>query len=188
MLGEALSSIVDTDLEFQNSMVKIVALGNLQELNVAEATIGPLEEGKEYEVRYWIASELVKAGYARFYEDVPLTFASLNKIHWRETKLQTGRQISPLPEYFYPKLRRYLEELRQSASRDASLAVEYAQALRLARDIINCRLKKIVNLATYPPAESILRSLSKEERCLFDNVCTMVSEWESKILKTEGSR
>lgn len=183
-----MSSIIDSDLEFQNSMVKIVALGNLQAIDVAEATIGPLEEGKEYEVRYWIASELIKTGYARFYEDVPLTFASLNKIHWRETKLQTGRQISPLPEFFYPKLRRYLEALRQNASRDAAFAGEYAQASRLARDIINCRLNKIVNLATYPPSENILRSLTKEERSLFDNVCTVVSEWESKIFKMEGSK
>ncbi len=181
-----MSSIVDSDLEFQNSMVKVVALGNLQAIEVAETTVGPLEEGKEYEVRYWVASELVKAGYARFYEDVPLTFASLNKIHWRETKLQTGRQISPLPEFFYPKLRRYMEELRQNASRDATLAGEYAQASRLARDIINCRLNKIVNLATYPPSENVLRPLSKEERSLFDSVCSLVSEWEAKIFKAEG--
>lgn len=183
-----MSSIVDSDIEFQNSMVKIVALGNLQAIGVAETTIGPLEEGKEYEVRYWIASELIKAGYARFCEDVLLTFASLNKIHWRETKLQTWRQISPLPEFFYPKLRRYMVELRQNASRDAAFAGEYVQASRLARDIINCRLNKIVNLATFPPSENVLRSLSKEEQNLFDSVCTMVSEWESKIFKTEASK
>jgi len=181
-------TIEDADLEFQNSMVKIVALGSLQELRVAETTVGPLEEGKEYEVRYWIALELVKAGYARFYEDVPMTFLSLNKVHWRETRLQTGRQISPLPESFYPKLRRYLEELRRKAASDASVAGEYSQASRLARDIVSCRLKKIVNLATYSQAESILRPLSREERDIFESVGAMVSEWESKILKTEGFR
>ena len=188
-MSEALSlTIDDSDLEFQNSMVKVVALGNLQELSVAETTVGPLEEGKEYEVRYWIALELVKAGYARFYEDVPMTFVSLTQIHWRETKLPTGRQISTLPAFFYPKLRRYLEDLKKKASTDASIAVEYAQASRLARDIVNCRLKKIVNLATYSREESILRSLSKEERSIFNRVNTMSSEWGSKILKMEVSK
>ena len=181
-------NIVDADIEFQNSIVKIVALGNLQALPVAGMVVGPLEEGKEYEVRYWVASEVVKAGYARFYDDVSLTFASLNKIHWRETKLQTGRQISPLPEFFYSKLRRYLDGLKESASRDVSLALEYAQASRLAHDVVNCRLNKIVNLATYPPTETVLRALSKEERSLFDNICATVSDWGSQIYEMEDSK
>jgi hypothetical protein len=48
-------SIEDADLEFQNSIVKIVALGSLQEFAVAETTVGPLQEGKEYAMRCWIA-------------------------------------------------------------------------------------------------------------------------------------
>lgn len=178
-------TIDDIDLEFQNSMVKIVALGNLQEMKVAETVVGPLQEGKEYEMRYWIALELVKARYARFYEDDIITFLSLNKIHWRETKLQTGRQISPLPEFFYPKLRRYLRELKQKASSDASIASEYAQASRLAQDIVNCRIRKIVNLTTYSQVESILKSLSGEEKCVFEGLCEMVSEWGTKVLGME---
>jgi hypothetical protein len=188
-MSEATSnSIDDIDIEYQNTIVKIVAIGGLQELKVAETTVGPLEEGKEYEVRYWMALELVKAGYARFYEDVSLTFLSLNQIHWRETKLQTGRQISSLPLFFYPKLRRYLDELKKKASSDAAIAGEYSQASRLAKDIVNCRLKKIVSLATYSQEESVLRSLSREERSIFESVGTMFSEWESKILKADVSR
>lgn len=179
-------AIEDADLEFQNSMVKIVALGSLQEFSVAETTIGPFEEGKEYEMRVWIALELIKAGYARFYDEDSMTFTSLNKIHWRETKLQSGRQISPLPEFFYPKLRRYLEDLKSKTANDPSIAVEYAQASRLAQDIVNCRLKKIINLATYSQTEGVLKALSKEERCIFDSADNVISEWSSKVLKAGG--
>ncbi len=179
-------TIEDSDLEFQNSMVKIVSLGNLQELSVAETVVGPLQQGKEYTMRYWIASILVRSGYARFYEDDSMTFLSLNKIHWRETKLQMGRQISPLPEFFYSKLRRYLGELKQKASSDASFAGEYTQALRLAQDIVNCRLKKITNLATSPQRESVIKDLSIEERSIFEGVGAMVLEWTSKILEIGG--
>ncbi|MFH0749060.1 MAG: hypothetical protein V1915_03990 [Candidatus Bathyarchaeota archaeon] len=181
-------AIEDVDLEFQNSTVKIVAIGNLQELSVAETIVGPLLEGKEYAMRFWIALELVKAGYARLYEDDAMTFSSLNKIHWRETKLQSGRQVSPLPEFFYPKLRRYLEELKRKVASDASLAIEYTQASRLAQDIINCRLKKIINLATYSQTEGILKALTKEERSIFEGVETMVSNWTSEVLKVVGQR
>ncbi|MFH0896592.1 MAG: hypothetical protein V1850_00890 [Candidatus Bathyarchaeota archaeon] len=181
-------TIEDADLEFQNSMVKIVALGSLQELSVAETSVGPLQEGKEYTMRYWIALILVKAGYARFYEDDSMTLLSLNKVHWRETKLQIGRQISPLPEFFYSKLRRYLGELKQKATSNASFAGEYNQALRLAHDIVNCRLKKIANLATYSQEESALKSLSIEERSIFEGVSAMVLEWTTKIMDMETSK
>jgi hypothetical protein len=181
-------AIENVDLEYQNSMVKITALGSLQELSVAQTKVGPLVEGKEYEMRFWIAQELVKAGYARFYDDVSMKLSSLNRIHWMETKLQSGIQISPIPDYFYPKLRRYLSELKKGLASDASLAGEYSKASRLAQDIVNCRLKKIVNLATYSLTESILKSLSREERSMFDSVTAMVSEWGSKVLKIEVSK
>jgi len=157
----------------------------LQELNIGDIHFGPLQEGKEYEVRFWIALELVKSGYSRFYDEDLMTFSDLNKIHWRETKLQSGRQISPLPEFFYPKLRRYLQDLKQKLSDDASFAGEYAQASRLAQDLVNCRLTKIVNLATYTHTENILKSLTKEEMTMFENMVNIVSEWKSKILKMD---
>ena len=181
-----LQSLDDADIEFQNSIVKVVALGNLQELNVAENIIGPLQEGREYEMRYWIALELVQARYARFYEEDSMTFSSLNRVHWLETKLQSGRQLSPLPEFFYSKLRRYLRELREKVTRDASFSGEYAQASRLAQDIVNCRLNKIVNLATYSQVENILKSLSVEERRVFDSISSIILKWSSKILDLEG--
>lgn len=180
-------TIEDLDFDYENTSVHVIAVANLQEITVAEATIGPLEEGKEYEMRYWVAAELVKSGYVRFREDEPLAFIVLNKVHWRETKLQTGLQISSLPDQFYPKLRRYLREVRDKLSVEPSVANEYVQATRLAKDIINCRLKKIVSLAATPTrSAAIAQALSKEEQTLFENIRSAVTEWESQILKTES--
>ena len=180
-------TIEDLDFEYENSVAHIVAVTNLQEITVSETAVGPLEEGKEYEMRYWIAAELVKSGYARFREDEPLAFIALNKVHWRETKLQTGLQISALPDQFYPKLRRYLKGVREKLSADPAAANEYVQANRLAKDIVNCRLKKIVSLAATPThSASIMQSLSKEEQTLFENVKNAVDIWETQILNTEN--
>jgi hypothetical protein len=181
-------TIEDVDLEFQNTIVKIVALSNLQELRIVDTTVGPLEEGKEYEMRFWIASELVEAGYARFSDDISMALSSLTQIHWRETRLQTGQRISPLPAFFYPKLRHYLNELKQKTVSDPSMAETYRQAARLAQDVVSCRLKKIVNLAPHARAESLVQSLSDEERTLFMTIRAMVSEWQSRILHVEGSK
>jgi len=162
----------------------VVALGNLHELKIVGETLGPLEEGKEVETKNWVAFKLTKAGYARFRDEHSINIVSLNKIHWRETKLQTGRRISSLPEFFYPRLRRYLGELKEKARNNASFTIEYDRATRLAHDIVNCRLKKIVSLSASPSqTENVLRSLSKEERILYNELHIRVLEWNSKILK-----
>jgi hypothetical protein len=179
----------DMDFDFENATARIIALRNLQELKIAGVTVGPLKAGKELETKNWIASELVKAGYARFHDEYSMNIVSLNKIHWRETKLQTGRRISSLPEFFYPQLRRCLRELKEKAVSDASFAIEYDRAEKLARDIVNCRLKKIVSLSSSPSqTENILRSLSKEERNLYSDLRSRVLEWNSKILRVEASK
>ncbi len=187
-MGEVLSSTPkDLDFGYEDSLARIIPLTSLQEVNVSGTKIGPLVEGKEVETRYWIAEELVKAGYARFHEDDVLTYATLNKLHWRETKLSPALQISPLPDYFYPKLRRFLNSARERASKEPTAASQYLQADRLARDIINCRLRKIVSLAASSTrAASVVQALSKEERILFEKVRIAVTDLEKKILEFEA--
>ena len=180
----SMMSIDDVDFDFENMSTKIVVSRNIQELKVGGVVIGPIEEGKELETRYWIASQLVTAGLASFHDDGSMNFNVLYKIHWKETKLQTGRRISSLPEYFYPKLRRYLSQLKEKAATDATRANEYNNVRRLALDIVNCRLKKIVSLSASPAqTEDVLQRLSKEERILYKSLHSIVSDWRSKILK-----
>jgi len=180
-------TINDLDFDFRNTSAKIVILENLKPLKTGSITIGPLKEGKEVETKNWIASELIKAGYARYSDEYSMDGISLNKIHWRETRLQTGRRISSLPEYFYPRLRRYLHSLKEKSVSDASFAVEYDRSVRLAHDIVNCRLKKVVSLAAAPlQTENILRDLAREERILYNDLHTKISKWNTDIFKVWG--
>ena len=175
-------SIDDVDFDFENMSAKIIASKNIQDLKVADVDVGPIEEGQELETRYWIAAQLVSAGMASFRDDGLMTFNVLYKIQWKETKLQMGRRISSLPEYFYPRLRRYLSQLKKKASTDATRASEYNNALRLSHDVVNCRLKKIVSLSTSSAqTEDLLQNLSKEERVLYERLHNIVSTWRSKI-------
>lgn len=180
--GLPLMSIEDVDCDFENLPAKVVASQSIQNLAVAGEVVGPLAEGQELDTRYWIAAHLVEAGLASFRDDEGMTFNDLYKIHWKETKLQLGRRISDLSEYFYPRLRRYLQQLKEKASQDATWANEYTNALRLARDVTNCRLKKIVSLsASAAQAEDLLQNLSPEERLLYDRLHALVAAWRSKI-------
>ena len=177
------------DFSFENSRLKIVANRNCQEIKLAGLNVGPFEEGNEYEVSYWIARELVKSGIARFRKEELLDAAKLYKIQWKE-RVQTTRQISKLPEDFYPKLRRYLVELKQEITKKPEKMREYEKVRQLTQDIINSRLKKIVSLASAPAqTEQILRNFATEERFLYEEIYKLISEWRTHILKNkEGEK
>jgi hypothetical protein len=178
----------DMDFLFENRTVRMIALQNHSEMDVIGITIGPFEKGEEFDTKFWIAEELMRRGVANFREDNGLNPVSLHKIHWREIHIQTGRRLSSFPGMFYPNLRKYLSNLKKQVSSDPSLSDEYEQALRLAHDIVDCRLKKIVSLSSSQlKSRNFMRNLCTEERFLYDNLYNFISSWKLKILGTEES-
>jgi hypothetical protein len=117
-------------------MVKIVANRNCPEIKLAGLTVGPFDEGNEYEVYFWVAKELASAGMVHFREDELLDTTRLFKAQWKEG-VQIPGQIGELPDDFYPKLRRYLVELKEQAQKQSEKYQEYDRARQLARDIVN---------------------------------------------------
>ena len=102
-----LAKICTLDFCYENSLVRIVANRNCPEIKLAGLTVGPFDEGNEYEVYFWVAKELANAGMVHFREDDVLDSTKLFKVQWKEG-VQIPGQISELPDDFYPKLRRYL--------------------------------------------------------------------------------
>lgn len=185
MLSKPSSSIKDVDFEFENTPVKITVRRSCPEIELAGLKVGPLEEGKEYELMYWIARELEKAGIARLHEKELLDAVKLYKIHWKE-RVQSAKQIASLSEDFYPRLRRYLASLRKEAIRKPEKMKEYEKAVRLSQDVINCRLKKIISLASAPKqTNQTLNNLTREERTVYERLSATISGWRDKILEGE---
>ena len=159
---------------------------NCPEIELAGLKVGPFQKGREYDVRFWVAQEVVRAGIARFHEDEVLTLIKLNKVHWKE-RVQSSQQITSLPQDFYPRLRRYLFDLEEVALRKPEERRKYERAAGLSRDIVNLRLKKIVSLASSPAqTPQILRNLTKEERVVYERLYAIVNEIRTEILKREG--
>ncbi len=99
------------DFCFENLLVTVNADRNYPEIQLAGLSVGPFEEGNDYEMYYWIAQELAGARIVHFREDDLIKATSLYKIQWKE-RVQIAGQISELEEDFYPKLRRYLADIR----------------------------------------------------------------------------
>jgi len=180
------TKIGNLDFNFENSLVKVIANRNYPEIKLAGLSIGPFEEGNEYEVYYWVARELEKSGIAHLREDDRLDAAKLYKTQWKE-RVQTAGQISVLPEDFYPKLRRYIVELKREITKQPEKMLEYEKTKQLACDIVNSRLKKIVSLASAPAqTEHILKNFTDEERFIYEQLYKLISEWRTQILECEG--
>jgi hypothetical protein len=172
-----------TDFRFENSAIKVIADRSYQEVKLSGLTVGPFEEGNEYEVYYWIAKELVKAGLAHFREEDGIDATKLYKIQWKE-RIQVAGQISELPENFYPKLRRYLANLKSELKNEPERLQEYERAKHLAWDIVSSRMKKIVSLSTGPiQGEHVLGKMAQEERLIYERLSHIIQEWREQILE-----
>jgi DNA replication factor GINS len=177
--------ICTIDFCFENSPVKIVANRNFAEVKLAGLTVGPFDEGNEYEVYHWIAKELEASGIVHLREDDALDAAKLYKVQWKEG-VQIPGQISELPEDFYPKLRRYLAFAKEEVAKQPEKIQEYEKAKHLARDIINSRLKKIVALSSASgQTDQVLKKLTSEERLIYEQLGKIISTWKAQILDCE---
>jgi hypothetical protein len=167
-------------------LVKIVANRDSPKIDLPGVKVGPFTKGREYEVRFWIAQELKKAGIAHIRIDEPLDLMMLNKIHWKES-VQASQKVMSLPKDFYPKLRRYLEELNEKAIKKVEYRSDYEKARKLSEDMARTRLKKIVSLASSPAqTRQFLGNLTKEELALYDYLYEKISKWRTEILKKQG--
>ena len=187
MQVDPISSIKDADFIYENLPVKIVANRNSPKIDLLGSSVGPFREGQEYEVRLWVAYELKKAGIARIRMDDPIDLMVLNKIHWKE-RVQTSQKVTSVPEDFYPKLRRFLEDLNEEAIKKPEKRSDYEKAMNLSDDIARMRLKKIVSLASSSSKTQtnlILRSLTKEEKSIYSHLHTIISQWRNEILKNQ---
>lgn len=122
----------------------------------------------------------------RFREEDMLDVVKLHKIHWKE-RVQPTNKVSSLPEEFYPKLRRYIAYLEKTSEKSSEKLKEHEKSMSISRDIVNCRVKKIVSLASSTPLTAqALQSLTSEERTLYHRLYEIINEWRSKILKHKG--
>jgi hypothetical protein len=181
------AKICTLDFRYENSLVKIVANRNCPEIKLAGLTVGPFDEGNEYEVYFWVAKELAGSGIVHFREDDVLDATKLFKVQWKEG-VQIPGQISDVPDDFYPKLRRFIADLK-SQTANSEKYQEYDRAKQLARDIVNSRLKKIVALSSAPTqSEQVLKKFTSEEKILYEQLVKIISEWKTKILESEGEK
>jgi len=163
--------------------VRVIINRNCPQIQLAGLQVGPYEEGKEYEIPFWIANELERTGIARLREEELLDIKKIEKTLWKE-KVQQTRQLAHIEPDFYPRLRRLLANLKKQANNNPEKINEYRKAVGVANDIANVRLRKIIYLASSPEQPNqTLNDLTKEEHRLYEKLFTLINQWKTKILK-----
>jgi hypothetical protein len=181
-LAETLTSVEDVDFDFENSQTRVVLTREVPDTSPKMSKLSSARVGQEIDVPYWTAKELVQLGYARFREEDVLNYNSISKIHWRET-IPASRQLPALQGNFYCLLRRHVGELKELSKQDQVKLRELERTETLVRDIVNCRIRKIVSLAASPtPSEELMQGLTYEERILYSILNKTIAEWKSKLL------
>jgi len=172
------------DFCYENILVKVIAHSDYPKIKLAGLSVGPLKEGNEYEVHYWVAQELVNSNIVRFSNE-DLDSTKLYKIQWKE-RVQIAGQISKLPEDFYPNLRRYLAKSKDELALHPEKVREYEKSQHLALDIVNSRLKKIISLSSGPnQTDFILKKFTNEERFFYLELGRIINSWKEQILNLE---
>jgi hypothetical protein len=182
--GNVPLQIKHLDFRFENSLVKAVANRNYPATNLAGLTVGPFEEGNEYEIYFWVAEKLAEAGIVHFREENRFGATELYKVQWKE-RVQVAGQISELPEDFYPKLRRYLNDTKKEATQLEKMQ-EHEKNKQLACDIVNSRLRKLIALSAGPAqADQLTKRMTNEERLIYNQLEKLITNWRNRILQCE---
>ena len=178
-------SIDDFETNYESNMIKAKVLRETPELFFSGKPFGPFKVGDEIEIPRWLAKELTKNQMVKILDDKPLEITDLEKIHWRES-IPEAREIPKLEYDFYNKLRELLREISKKSEKDPAQKVLLEKTLSQSKDIINCRLHKIVYLAANPSIiDATLQKMTIEERGLYKDLSSTINEWKNKILKLE---
>lgn len=180
-LQDNFSCLNDHDIDFQNRNTKVIVVRDSVEIDVGDGALGPFKAGQEVDLPRWVAEELVKSGIVRWRDEDRLDLPTLSKMHWRET-IPTARQIPAVGADFYQKMRRLLVDLKTQSRSDPSKGRDFEKAVQLTKDIVNCRIRKIVSLAAAPAqTDDVLANLAGEERELYRTLSGIIIDWRARM-------
>ena len=161
--------------------MRLRLLDDASNLKVAGLIIEGLK-GQEVEVPLWIAEEFTRSGKGEIVDE-EFGLKDLAKAHWREA-LPSSRHLSRVEEALYFKLRRFLRRLKGESEGNIEKMKVLEKAYSMARDIINCRMRKLASIAaSQVEREEVVKNLTLEERLLYESLRRTINEWSRRILE-----
>jgi hypothetical protein len=165
-------------LEFEERPVSVKILKDTDSFLEREFAL-TLKRGQEKNISLWIATELVKQGYAKLKEN----FIEISELHDALKKEGEAHALQPIDEIFYLKVREQLRFLKEIDSPTAQQSFEKIEAL--LRDIFSMRLFKILKIASQAKNTRFAEYMTKEEKILFQELSSVCTLWKDKLFSLE---
>lgn len=161
----------DIEMEYLNSFVKIVLIGNIPYLETDNEVYNDLKKGSILNVRRWVGEKLIEAKIAKYEEDeIDINF--LRQLEWKERNILN--EIQEVPKYFYLMIKEKMKSCNEE---------ERKEYYNIIQDIISLRLAKLIKLAMrYTPLREIDKKISIEEEVLFEVLSQLIDNWKKEIL------
>ena len=161
----------------ENMLVRIVATRNIPLIETIGLEIMEKEEGRTFDIPFWIAKILVDSGLARFI-DSGITQEEWMQIHFRERFNPLG-PLTSLPDDFYSRAYLSLFLVKQGGFMESSKQEVFNRSWARFRDILEARIGKITRLASVETAQS--QSMELEEILFYETLRGTIANWRDKM-------
>ena len=177
------SMMNELQVESELSLVKVVALDDVEETEIGGFKIEYKEAESKFDVPRWVAHILVDKNLVKL-ADVGIELDVINAI--ANEKMLGVHKLSELKPDIYKKINFLLKNLRSKLDNDREKSFEYEKISTSVYDLINIRINKIISLASLPfPPDDIQKSITPEEYLLYDTVRLNIQEWRKSMIGDE---
>ncbi|MCZ6613179.1 MAG: DNA replication complex GINS family protein [Thaumarchaeota archaeon] len=169
-------SLRDEALKFGNQNIKLSLIKDIPSLKIGSVEVKESKVGEMIEVPRWASDILCNMGFGERENDMGVELFKALTLE----RIQPPTQLSGLPVNFYFKLQSYIQNFSTSS---ATKEADFEKVTNSARGIIALRISKLLCLAglSSPPVD--VRSITPEEKILYDNVRGLVSHWKESMVE-----
>ncbi len=165
--------------EWKNKKIKVRALKPIPQF--VEKKIEYLKKDIVTEIPIWMARILKENEMIEILDEKNIDLAKLDKFLWRE---KNSSNLQALEDDLYIRIKEYLENLSKKIKEypTTQLIENKQQTKAFLDDLLTFRLYKILRIVEAKNRRLLIKSLTNEEKILYDNILSNFEKWKSEIL------
>ena len=165
--------------EWKNKIIKVRTLKRIPQIK--DNKINYIGEQIVTEIPRWMARIFEEHKMVEILEEKIIDFANLDKNLWRE---KNNSKLQPLEDDFYVKIKEYIDILSKKIKEYPSTqSIEKKEkTINFLNDLLTYRLYKILRIVEAKNRRVLIKSLTSEEKKLYNDIMSIFEGWKSEIL------
>jgi len=170
---------MDLLFEWKHKIIKVRTLKRVPQFE--DNKIIYVEKENVINIPLWMARILNEHKLVEILDEESFDFAKLDKILWKE---KSNLNLQPLEDDFYIKIKEYINLLSKKIKEyPTTQSIEKKQKTEtFLDDLLAYRLYKILRIVEAKNKRILMKSLTNEEKILYNNIMSYFEDWKSQIL------